>query len=60
MLHNLGFKDGRHTEERQHIEYLIEHVCGQANHGEVVNYQDRFKVDWLPFRHHFRPQPDNN
>lgn len=40
--------------------YLIEHVCRQADHGEVVNYQDGFKVDWLPFRHQLRPHPYND
>lgn len=43
-----------------HMQYLIEHVCRQANHGKVVNYQDGFKVDRLPFRHNFWPQPYND
>lgn len=43
-----------------HIEwYLIEHVCRQADHGEVVKYQGRFEVDWPPFLHYLWPRPYN-
>ena len=40
--------------------YLIEHVGRQADHGKVVNYQDRSEVDWLPPRHQLWPRPYND
>lgn len=38
-------------------QYLIEHIRWQANHEEVVNYQNSFEVERLPPGHYLWPQP---